>query len=154
VLGVDLEAPGTIGDVATYEYDLQELKDDEKPWRKPGADITDYFNYGFTEETWIGYCLKQKRQRAENNMLKAAGVGGMPLLGGPVMGPGQQMQPQQPPMMGQPMHLNQPPPPVLTLGPNQMVPPGFPGQPPMGMHPAMQPGMPGPFNQVIDHYFL
>lgn len=69
--GVDLEGPGLINDVPTYDYDIQELKDDEKPWRKPGADITDYFNYGFNEETWIGYCMKQKRLRSENNVLKS-----------------------------------------------------------------------------------
>ena len=28
-----------------------------------GADITDYFNYGFTEETWAAYCSRQKRIR-------------------------------------------------------------------------------------------
>jgi hypothetical protein len=25
---------------------------EEKPWREPGVDITDYFNYGFNENTW------------------------------------------------------------------------------------------------------
>lgn len=30
-----------------------------------GADITDYFNYGFTEETWIQYCDRQRRLRNE-----------------------------------------------------------------------------------------
>jgi hypothetical protein len=49
---------------------LQEVKDEDKPWRKPGADITDYFNYGFTEESWIAYCMKQKRIRAENSNFK------------------------------------------------------------------------------------
>ena len=68
--GVDLEAPGMINDQPTYDFDLQEVKDEDKPWRKPGADITDYFNYGFTEETWIAYCLKQKRLRAENSTFK------------------------------------------------------------------------------------
>ena len=38
---------------------------DDRPWRKPGADITDYFNYGFTEETWNTYCERQKKLRAE-----------------------------------------------------------------------------------------
>ena len=28
-----------------------------------GADITDYFNYGFTEETWQAYCQRQRRIR-------------------------------------------------------------------------------------------
>ena len=32
----------------------------------PGADITDYFNYGFNEDTWKVYCEKQKKLRAEN----------------------------------------------------------------------------------------
>lgn len=30
-----------------------------------GADITDYFNYGFTEETWRLYCEKQRKMRHE-----------------------------------------------------------------------------------------
>ncbi len=35
-----------------------------------GADITDYFNYGFTEETWAQYCDRQRRLRAENNLAR------------------------------------------------------------------------------------
>lgn len=31
------------------------------------ADITDYFNYGFNEESWKVYCDKQKYLRTENN---------------------------------------------------------------------------------------
>ncbi|KAJ6663192.1 hypothetical protein lerEdw1_010328, partial [Lerista edwardsae] len=27
----------------------------------PGADLSDYFNYGFNEETWKAYCEKQRR---------------------------------------------------------------------------------------------
>ena len=34
-----------------------------------GADITDYFNYGFTEETWRVYCEKQKKMRSEIQLL-------------------------------------------------------------------------------------
>ena len=30
-----------------------------------GADISDYFNYGFTEDTWKQYCEKQRRMRIE-----------------------------------------------------------------------------------------
>lgn len=26
-----------------------------------GADLSDYFNYGFNEETWKAYCEKQRR---------------------------------------------------------------------------------------------
>ena len=74
VKGVDLDAPGLINDQPTYEYDLIDVKDEDKPWRKPGADITDFFNYGFTEETWIAYCMKQKRLRAENSAFKATNI--------------------------------------------------------------------------------
>ncbi|TGZ84918.1 Fip1-domain-containing protein [Ascodesmis nigricans] len=37
----------------------------EKPWRKPGADVSDYFNYGFDEFTWTAYCAKQEGLREE-----------------------------------------------------------------------------------------
>ena len=30
-----------------------------------GADISDYFNYGFNEDTWRMYCEKQRRMRNE-----------------------------------------------------------------------------------------
>jgi hypothetical protein len=37
----------TIDGQPIYDIDLAQM--DDKPWRKPGADITDYFNYGFVE---------------------------------------------------------------------------------------------------------
>uniref|UniRef100_A0A2C9LDK7 Pre-mRNA polyadenylation factor Fip1 domain-containing protein n=1 Tax=Biomphalaria glabrata TaxID=6526 RepID=A0A2C9LDK7_BIOGL len=63
--GLDIEAVGTINGTPVYDFDLNSLSTDEMPWRKPGADITDYFNYGFTEETWKAYCEKQKLLRTE-----------------------------------------------------------------------------------------
>lgn len=30
-----------------------------------GADISDWFNYGFNEESWKAYCQKQKTLREE-----------------------------------------------------------------------------------------
>lgn len=39
-----------------------------------GADITDYFNYGFTEDTWKQYCEKQRRLRMDLSMPKKAFV--------------------------------------------------------------------------------
>lgn len=49
------------------ETDLDnDFKDESsKPWRKPGADITDYFNYGFDEFTWASYCLKKQNMPKE-----------------------------------------------------------------------------------------
>ncbi|TRY88978.1 hypothetical protein DNTS_013347 [Danionella cerebrum] len=61
VKGVDLEAPGSINGVPVMEVDMESFE--EKPWRKPGADLSDYFNYGFNEDTWKAYCEKQKRLR-------------------------------------------------------------------------------------------
>jgi len=51
---------------SVYDIDIDALE--EKPWRKAGADITDYFNYGFTEETWKSYCQKQVQLRLEQSM--------------------------------------------------------------------------------------
>ncbi|AFM99401.1 Fip1 domain-containing protein [Encephalitozoon hellem] len=42
------------------DYDIESFTD--KPWNKPGADITDYFNYGFNETTWREYCNMQRRK--------------------------------------------------------------------------------------------
>ena len=49
-------------DANIYDFDLDTIKD--KPWLKPGADITDYFNYGFSEKSWKKYCEMQRENRA------------------------------------------------------------------------------------------
>ncbi|KAL0944889.1 Fip1 domain-containing protein [Colletotrichum truncatum] len=45
----------------------EDLLENEKPWRKPGTDISDYFNYGFDEFTWALYAAKQEAIRGEFN---------------------------------------------------------------------------------------
>ena len=73
--------------------------EDDKPWRKPGTDMTDYFNYGFDEFTWASYCLKQEALKKEakeqkkqveemqnffgNTAAPAAAPTGMASMGGP-----------------------------------------------------------------------
>ncbi|XP_048839463.1 pre-mRNA 3'-end-processing factor FIP1-like isoform X1 [Brienomyrus brachyistius] len=57
--GIDMEAVGSINGLPVVEVDIDIFED--KPWRKPGADLSDYFNYGFNEETWKAYCEKQRR---------------------------------------------------------------------------------------------
>jgi hypothetical protein len=37
--GVDLEAVGNINGVPVYEFDIDSLKVEDKPWRKPGEHI-------------------------------------------------------------------------------------------------------------------
>lgn len=83
---------------------------DDKPWRRPGTDISDYFNYGFDEFTWVSYCLKQQEVRKEVNdqkrqlddMQSFLGMG-MPPMPGPPGGPGAPGSgPPPPPMPGMP----------------------------------------------------
>lgn len=44
---IELDANPSYKGTPIYDLDLATLE--EKPWRKPGADVTDYFNYGFNE---------------------------------------------------------------------------------------------------------
>jgi pre-mRNA 3'-end-processing factor FIP1 len=68
--GVNLEAVGEYNGQPITELDVDIFED--KPWRKPGADITDYFNYGFNEVTWRAYCAKQKTIR-DKKVMKTRG---------------------------------------------------------------------------------
>ncbi|KAI1373308.1 Fip1 motif-domain-containing protein [Hypoxylon crocopeplum] len=43
----------------------EDLTENDKPWRKPGTDLSDYFNYGFDEFTWALYAAKQDNVRNE-----------------------------------------------------------------------------------------
>lgn len=66
---------GLINGQPAQDVDLESIED--KPWKKPGADITDYFNYGFTEDTWQAYCSRQRRMRVnESGAGLPAGPGG------------------------------------------------------------------------------
>jgi hypothetical protein len=49
-----------------FAIDIDQMED--KPWRRPGVAVSDYFNYGFTEETWRAYCQRQAQLRLENQM--------------------------------------------------------------------------------------
>nr|KAJ3419113.1 pre-mRNA 3-end-processing factor fip1l1 [Polyrhizophydium stewartii] len=75
-LPIPRQAKSTIDINAMGQFDGKDIIDvemesfEEKPWRKPGADITDYFNYGFNEQTWRAYCSKQKIMREEIQMQK------------------------------------------------------------------------------------
>ncbi|KAK4321595.1 hypothetical protein Pmani_007620 [Petrolisthes manimaculis] len=69
----DFNSPGKVNGVAVTEFNISELED--KPWRKPGADISDYFNYGFNEETWFKYCERQKMMRISESGTGLVGLG-------------------------------------------------------------------------------
>ncbi|XJO73606.1 hypothetical protein BDV3_004561 [Batrachochytrium dendrobatidis] len=65
---IDIDAVGQYEGKDILDVDTDQFED--KPWKKPGADITDYFNYGFNEQTWKTYCNKQKMMREEIQMQK------------------------------------------------------------------------------------
>ncbi|KAL2917285.1 Cleavage polyadenylation factor subunit fip1 [Polyrhizophydium stewartii] len=65
---IDINAMGQFDGKDIIDVEMESFE--EKPWRKPGADITDYFNYGFNEQTWRAYCSKQKIMREEIQMQK------------------------------------------------------------------------------------
>ncbi|KAK7905307.1 hypothetical protein LTR67_000027 [Exophiala xenobiotica] len=98
--------PATGKPILSTDFDIDFPSESTKPWRKPGADVTDYFNYGFDEFTWASYCLKQQTmpkeikeitQQAEQMKAFVEGIpgggGGMPGMppmagGGPPVGGG------------------------------------------------------------------
>lgn len=43
-----------------FEIDLiDEELNSERPWRRPGASLDDFFNYGFNEHSWKEYAARQ-----------------------------------------------------------------------------------------------
>lgn len=51
--------PGTGKPITQIDMDA-DLVESSKPWRNPGADQSDYFNYGFDEFTWEVYRQRQQ----------------------------------------------------------------------------------------------
>jgi pre-mRNA 3'-end-processing factor FIP1 len=82
--GLDINAVAEHGGVPITQVVLEDLE--EKPWRKPGADITDYFNYGFDEFTWTAYCSKQDNLRDSFTPQKVMAMMGMPMFPPDMMG--------------------------------------------------------------------
>jgi hypothetical protein len=64
--GVDLYAPPLLPDGrSVYEIEIELL--DRKDWRMPGADISDWFNYGFDEFTWAEYTRRRREMEELRN---------------------------------------------------------------------------------------
>jgi hypothetical protein len=59
-------AVGLVQPPARFLADIDML--DERPWQKPGADQSDFFNYGFVETTWRAYSYRQMQMRMELKM--------------------------------------------------------------------------------------
>lgn len=52
-----------LGHGGIFDLDLDNI--DVAPWRKRGADLDAFFNYGFTERTWRAYINDVRRTRVE-----------------------------------------------------------------------------------------
>ncbi|KAF2205481.1 hypothetical protein GQ43DRAFT_428070 [Delitschia confertaspora ATCC 74209] len=100
-----------------------DLAESTKPWRLPGADQSDYFNYGFDEFTWEMYRQRQANMKATLESQKAETAQFQQMFSG--MGP----VPGVPPV----------PPSTSPTTANPGVPPGAPTGPA-----AQQQGAPGP----------
>ncbi|EDR23322.1 hypothetical protein EDI_219610 [Entamoeba dispar SAW760] len=54
-------------DVFTGEKGFETLAPEDKPWETEGANLEEYFNYGFNEKTWSGYAKKLREKRNHNS---------------------------------------------------------------------------------------
>ncbi|KAL3824618.1 hypothetical protein ACJIZ3_020647 [Penstemon smallii] len=49
-----------------FEVDIDSFE--EKPWKLPGTDISDFFNFGLNEDSWKDYCKQLEQLRLETTM--------------------------------------------------------------------------------------
>ncbi|OJD16190.1 hypothetical protein AJ78_03622 [Emergomyces pasteurianus Ep9510] len=138
--------PTTNKPILSTDLDADFPTENDKPWRRPGSDMTDYFNYGFDEFTWASYCLKQQTlrkdvvdQKKQMDEMHAFLGGGLPGMPGPSPGPGQ--GPGTPNIV----------PGGGTPGPGQ-GPPQVTG-PPASAMPGMAPGMPDMSQEMMQGMF-
>ncbi|KAL8168108.1 hypothetical protein V2J09_009607 [Rumex salicifolius] len=55
-------------------FDISIDSFEEKPWNQPGADVSDFFNFGLNEDSWKEYCKKLEQLRMESTMKSKAHV--------------------------------------------------------------------------------
>ncbi|KAF7307263.1 Fip1 domain-containing protein [Mycena indigotica] len=65
---IDPTVMGTTDGRAIIDVDLSAMTD--KAWRRPGSDISDWFNYGFDELSWEAYCYRRRDLGELANVLK------------------------------------------------------------------------------------
>jgi hypothetical protein len=66
---INPSAPGVLDGRSIFDIDIGALA--EKPWRRPGSDISDWFNYGFDEISWEAYCYRRRELGEMASVLKA-----------------------------------------------------------------------------------
>ena len=65
---IDPTVAGSLDGRSILDVDLGAMA--EKPWRRPGSDISDWFNYGFDEISWEAYCYRRRDLGELGNVLK------------------------------------------------------------------------------------
>lgn len=65
---IDPTQTGVFDGRSILEVDINALAD--KPWRRPGSDISDWFNYGFDELSWDAYIYRRRDLGEMANVLK------------------------------------------------------------------------------------
>ncbi|CAG8626135.1 1982_t:CDS:2, partial [Acaulospora colombiana] len=66
---IDLNREGLLDGRSVYEVDIAALEN--KAWRRPGADLSDWFNYGFDEISWEAYAARRRDLGEMAPILKA-----------------------------------------------------------------------------------
>ncbi|XP_074574999.1 FIP1[V]-like protein [Curcuma longa] len=62
-IGLDFTLPSH---KTIFDVDIESFE--EKPWRYPGVDISDFFNFGLDEDKWKDYCKRLDQLRLESTM--------------------------------------------------------------------------------------
>ncbi|KAG9034171.1 cleavage polyadenylation factor subunit fip1 [Tulasnella sp. JGI-2019a] len=68
---IDPTTPGLLPN-KTSVFDIEMDNIAEKSWRRPGSDLSDWFNYGFDEISWEAYCVRRRELGEAAAMLKGA----------------------------------------------------------------------------------
>lgn len=56
IVGVDSFIYPVTSMISRTIFDVDIDGFEEKPWKYPAVDITDFFNFGLNEESWKDYC--------------------------------------------------------------------------------------------------
>ncbi|KAJ3765082.1 Fip1 motif-domain-containing protein, partial [Lentinula raphanica] len=75
--GINPTAPGMLDGRAIFEVDISAMA--EKPWRRAGSDISDWFNYEFDELSWEAYCYRRRELGEMADTLKVNVLNNLPL---------------------------------------------------------------------------
>lgn len=131
---------------AAFDIDIDGLED--RPWTRPDADPSDYFNYGMIEDSWRKYRQEQLELRRElqerRSRFAAAEAAKNAPQPQPPMPPPPRLPLAQPPLPAPPPPPPHPPPPLPPRWPAFDAPPQWRGPPlPYGT-PAWPPFPPRP----------